>query len=89
VIREQLLRHCKTEKKHNQSVDGLDFVLVEMGKRDLNAILYLNNNWNGITAEWQNSLEWNGYGNYNPNIALKYLASIYELYHAISLVRTL
>lgn len=56
--------------KYNQELlDGLDFVLAEMGKRDLNAILYLNNNW-----EWSGGmakyLEWNGYGKVpNPNIA--------------------
>lgn len=61
----------QTEKgKYNQELlDGLDFVLAEMGKRDLNAILYLNNNW-----EWSGGmakyLEWNGYGKVpNPNIA--------------------
>ncbi|WP_298120989.1 beta-galactosidase [Flavobacterium sp.] len=60
----------QTEKgKYNQELlDGLDFVLAEMGKRDLNAILYLNNNW-----EWSGGmakyLEWNGYGKVpNPNI---------------------
>lgn len=56
--------------KYNQELlDGLDFVLYEMGKRNLNAILYLNNNW-----EWSGGmakyLEWNGYGKVpNPNIA--------------------
>lgn len=50
-------------------LDGLDYVLAEMEKRDLNAILYLNNNW-----EWSGGmakyLEWNGYGKVpNPNIA--------------------
>jgi len=61
----------QTEKgKYNQDLlEGLDFVLAEMGKRDLNAILYLNNNW-----EWSGGmakyLEWNGYGKVpNPNIA--------------------
>ncbi|WP_395064163.1 beta-mannanase [Flavobacterium sp.] len=61
----------QTEKgKYNKELlDGLDFVLAEMGKRDLNAILYLNNNW-----EWSGGmakyLEWNGYGKVpNPNIA--------------------
>jgi len=60
----------QTEKgKYNQELlEGLDFVLTEMGKRDLNAILYLNNNW-----EWSGGmakyLEWNGYGKVpNPNI---------------------
>jgi hypothetical protein len=32
----------------------LDFLFCEMGKRDLNAILYLNNSENGL-AEWQNA----------------------------------
>ena len=56
--------------KYNQELlEGLDYVLAEMGKRDLNAILYLNNNW-----EWSGGmakyLEWNGYGKVpNPNIA--------------------
>jgi len=61
----------QTEKgKYNQELlDGLDFVLYEMGKRNLNAILYLNNNW-----EWSGGmakyLEWNGYGKVpNPNIS--------------------
>lgn len=56
--------------KYNQELlEGLDFVLAEMGKRDLNAILYLTNNW-----EWSGGmakyLEWNAYGTVpNPNIA--------------------
>jgi len=56
--------------KYNQDLlEGLDFVLSEMRKRDLNAVLYLNNNW-----EWSGGmakyLEWNGYGKVpNPNIA--------------------
>ncbi|WP_298307146.1 cellulase family glycosylhydrolase [Flavobacterium sp.] len=56
--------------KYNQELlEGLDYILAEMGKRDLNAILYLNNNW-----EWSGGmakyLEWNGYGKVpNPNIA--------------------
>jgi len=61
----------QTEKgKYNKELlEGLDFVLSEMEKRDLNAILYLNNNW-----EWSGGmakyLEWNGYGKVpNPNIA--------------------
>ena len=59
----------KQGKYNEDLLDGLDFVLSEMGKRDLNAILYLNNNW-----EWSGGmakyLEWNGYGKVpNPNIA--------------------
>lgn len=54
---------------NTELLEGLDYVLSEMGKRDLNAILYLNNNW-----EWSGGmakyLEWNGYGKVpNPNIA--------------------
>lgn len=50
-------------------LEGLDFLLVEMQKRDLTAILYFTNNW-----EWSGGmakyLEWNGYGIVpNPNIA--------------------
>lgn len=49
-------------------LDGLDFVLFEMAKRNLSAVLYLNNNW-----EWSGGmakyLEWNGYGTVpNPNL---------------------
>lgn len=56
-------------KYNAELLDGLDFLLSEMGKRNLDAILYLNNNW-----EWSGGmakyLEWNGYGKVpNPNIA--------------------
>ncbi|MGK4569079.1 glycoside hydrolase 5 family protein [Flavobacterium sp. 3HN19-14] len=48
---------------------GLDFLLSEMGKRSMYAVLYLTNNW-----EWSGGmsqyLEWNGYGKIpNPNIS--------------------
>ena len=40
---------------------GLDYLLMEMGKRDMKAVLYLNNAW-----EWSGGygqyLEWAGYG---------------------------
>ncbi|MBQ1280371.1 MAG: beta-mannosidase, partial [Bacteroidales bacterium] len=40
---------------------GLDYLLVEMGKRDMQAVLYLNNSW-----EWSGGysqyLTWAGYG---------------------------
>ncbi|GHA41816.1 endo-1,4-beta-mannosidase [Salinimicrobium marinum] len=42
-------------------LDGLDFLLAEMDKRNMYAVLYLNNNWiwsGGMSAY----LEWNGYG---------------------------
>ncbi|WP_348800391.1 glycoside hydrolase 5 family protein [Flavobacterium adhaerens] len=42
-------------------LDGLDFLIYEMGKRNMYAVLYLTNNW-----EWSGGmsqyLEWNGYG---------------------------
>ncbi|WP_035673613.1 cellulase family glycosylhydrolase [Flavobacterium sp. 83] len=55
--------------KYNADLlDGLDFLISEMGKRNMYAVLYLNNNW-----EWSGGmsqyLEWNGYGKIpNPNI---------------------
>lgn len=42
-------------------LDGLDFLLAEMAKRKMYAVLYLNNNWiwsGGMSAY----LKWNGYG---------------------------
>lgn len=50
-------------------LDGLDFLLNEMGKRQMHAILYLNNTW-----EWSGGygqyLNWCGYGDIPyPNIA--------------------
>ncbi|KOS05856.1 beta-mannanase [Flavobacterium akiainvivens] len=49
-------------------LDGLDYLLGEMRKRNMYAVLYLTNNW-----EWSGGmsqyLEWNGYGTLpNPNI---------------------
>jgi mannan endo-1,4-beta-mannosidase len=42
-------------------LDGLDFLIAEMSKRNMYAVLYLTNNW-----EWSGGmsqyLEWNGYG---------------------------
>ena len=55
--------------EYNQNLlDGLDYLISEMGKRGMYAVLYLNNNW-----EWSGGmsqyLEWNGYGPLpNPNI---------------------
>lgn len=50
-------------------LEGLDFVLAEMRKRNMDAVLYLTNNW-----EWSGGiakyLEWNGYGTVpNPNLS--------------------
>lgn len=56
--------------KYNQELlEGLDFFLNELKKRDMDAILYLTNNW-----EWSGGmakyLEWNGYGTVpNPNLS--------------------
>lgn len=47
---------------------GLDYLLTEMKKRDMLAILYFTNNWewSGGMAQY---LNWNGYGDYvNPNL---------------------
>lgn len=49
-------------------LDGLDYLLNEMRKRNMYAVLYLNNNWewSGGMAQY---LEWNGKGKLpNPNI---------------------
>jgi mannan endo-1,4-beta-mannosidase len=47
---------------NDEMLDGLDFLLSEMGKRGQHAILYLNNSWDwsGGFAQYAN---WNGYGN--------------------------
>jgi len=55
-------------KYDNELFDGLDFLLSEMGKRNMYAVLYLTNNW-----EWSGGmsqyLEWNGFGKIpNPNL---------------------
>ena len=46
---------------NDEILDGLDFLLMEMGKRDMYAVLYLNNSW-----EWSGGysqyLEWAGAG---------------------------
>ena len=48
-------------KYNNELLDGLDFLIFEMSKRGMTAILYLNNSW-----EWSGGfaqyLNWNGYG---------------------------
>ena len=54
---------------YNQDLlEGLDYLLAEMQKREMVAVLYLGNNW-----EWSGGmsqyLEWNGYGKIpNPNL---------------------
>lgn len=57
----------KPGKYDIELLKGLDYLLSEMGKRDMVAVLYLGNNW-----EWSGGmsqyLEWNGYGKIpNPN----------------------
>lgn len=46
---------------NTEMLDGLDFLLAEMGKRGLKAILFLNNSWDwsGGFAQY---LNWNGFG---------------------------
>lgn len=56
-------------KYNTDLLDGLDFLISEMAKRKMYAVLYLTNNW-----EWSGGmsqyLEWNGYGAIPiPNIA--------------------
>lgn len=55
--------------KYNEDLlDGLDFLISEMGKRNMYAVLYLTNNWewSGGIAQY---LAWNGYGTIpNPNV---------------------
>lgn len=55
-------------KYNKELLEGLDFFLNELRKRNMDAVLYLTNNW-----EWSGGmskyLEWNGYGPIpNPNI---------------------
>lgn len=56
-------------KYDDDLLDGLDYLISEMGKRNMYAVLYLTNNW-----EWSGGisqyLEWNGHGAIPiPNIA--------------------
>ncbi|NIK93594.1 beta-mannanase [Mangrovimonas sp. CR14] len=55
--------------KYNEDLlDGLDFLLAEMKKREMYAVLYLTNNWiwSGGMSEY---LQWNGYGDIpNPRV---------------------
>jgi mannan endo-1,4-beta-mannosidase len=47
---------------------GLDFLLAEMGKRGMHAILFLNNAWDW-SGGFSQYLSWNGYGPIpNPNV---------------------
>jgi len=49
-------------------LDGLDFLLAEMGKRGQHAILFLNNAWDW-SGGFSQYLSWNGYGPIpNPNV---------------------
>ena len=50
-------------------LDGLDFLLSEMKKRDQHAILFLNNAWDW-SGGYSQYLNWNGYGEIpNPNVS--------------------
>jgi mannan endo-1,4-beta-mannosidase len=51
-----------------EMLDGLDFLLAEMGKRGMHAILFLNNAWDW-SGGFSQYLNWNGYGPIpNPNL---------------------
>jgi len=55
-------------KYSEELLDGLDFLLAEMGKRGQHAILFLNNAWDW-SGGFSQYLDWNGYGPIpNPNI---------------------
>lgn len=46
---------------NDEVLDGLDFLLAEMGKRGQKAILFLNNSWDW-SGGFSQYLNWNGYG---------------------------
>lgn len=48
-------------KYNHELLDGLDFLMSEMGKRNMVAVLALNNSWDWSGGFGQ-YLEWNGYG---------------------------
>ena len=58
---------------NEELLDGLDYLLMEMGKRDMTAVLYLNNSW-----EWSGGygmyLEWAGAGKSLNNADVGYEA---------------
>ncbi|MGY6647701.1 glycoside hydrolase 5 family protein [Wenyingzhuangia sp. IMCC45574] len=60
-------------------LDGLDFLLAEMRKRNMYAVLYLNNNWiwSGGMSEY---LKWNGYGEVPNPFLEKYSWEDYKNY---------
>ncbi len=61
-------------------LDGLDFLMAEMRKRNMYAVLYLNNNWiwSGGMSQY---LEWNGYGEVpNPFFTEKFTWNDYMNY---------
>ncbi|MEM9340761.1 MAG: beta-mannanase [Bacteroidota bacterium] len=62
-------------------LDGLDFLLMHMRKRDMYAILYMNNNWiwSGGMSQY---LTWNGYGEVPNPFLEQYTWSEYMNYTA-------
>jgi mannan endo-1,4-beta-mannosidase len=70
-------------KYNKELLEGLDFFLNELRKRNMDAVLYLTNNW-----EWSGGmskyLEWNGYTYSKSKYRKLYLGRIYELYFTIS-----
>jgi mannan endo-1,4-beta-mannosidase len=71
-------------------LEGLDFLLAEMGKRDMKAVLFLTNSWDWSGGIGQ-YLEWNGYGE-SPVIMApdfdwpKYQEYMGQFYHCQSCV---
>ncbi len=62
----------------DELLDGLDFFMAEIAKRNLKAVIFLNNSW-----EWSGGfmqyLNWNGYG---PIVYLQYKENTWEQFKA-------
>jgi len=80
-------------KYNEELLEGLDFLLYEMSKRKMYAVLYLTNNW-----EWSGGisqyLEWNGYGtipipNIVPNTWPQYMNYAKQFYSCESCMEAL
>lgn len=48
-------------KYNEELLDGLDYLMAELGKREMKAVLYLHNTWEW-TGGYSQYLNWNGYG---------------------------
>jgi mannan endo-1,4-beta-mannosidase len=80
-------------KYDNDLLDGLDFLINEMSKRNMYAVLYLTNNW-----EWSGGLsqylEWNGKGkipvpNIAPNTWPQFMAYTQQFYSCVPCIESL